>query len=102
MSTDLVRTLILRAPIQSPPAINCADNQMPAQSPLLCYDVHGQGGPHLLLVHGFLSSRAHWLLNLEALSTRFRPVVIELLGHARSPTPNDPSKYSPDAYVAEF
>ena len=56
----------------------------------------------MLLVHGFLSSRAHWLLNLEALSSRFRPVVIELLGHARSPTPDDPAAYAPDAYVTEF
>jgi pimeloyl-ACP methyl ester carboxylesterase len=29
-------------------------------------------------------------------------VVIELLGHARSPSPDDPAAYSPDAYVAEF
>ncbi len=56
----------------------------------------------MLLVHGFLSSRAHWLLNLEALSGGFRPVVVELLGHARSPTPGDPAPYSPDAYVTEF
>jgi len=40
----------------------------------------------LLLVHGFLSSRAHWILNLEALSANFCPVVIELLGHARLST----------------
>ena len=64
--------------------------------------MHGQQGPYLLLVHGFLSSRAHWLLNLQALGTSFRPVVIELFGHARSPTPDDAAAYSPDAYVEEF
>ena len=64
--------------------------------------MHGSRGPHLLLVHGFLSSRAHWLLNLDALSTFCRPVVFELLGHARSPTPNDPAAYAPHSYVAEF
>ena len=75
---------------------------MTRRQPLVYFEVHGQAGPYLLLVHGFLSSRAHWLLNLEALSVRFRPVVIELLGHARSPTPEDRSAYSPDSYVAEF
>ena len=56
----------------------------------------------MLLVHGFLSSRAHWQLNLEALSAFCRPVVIELLGHGRSPSPEIPAPYAPDAYVAEF
>jgi 2-succinyl-6-hydroxy-2,4-cyclohexadiene-1-carboxylate synthase len=70
--------------------------------PLLYYETHGTSGPYLLLVHGFLSSRAHWLLNLEALSTFCRPVVIELLGHARSPSPDDAAPYAPDAYVGEF
>ena len=75
---------------------------MTRRQPLLYFEVYGEAGPHLLLVHGFLSSRAHWLLNLEALSAKFRPVVIELLGHARSPTPDDTSTYSPDSYVAQF
>jgi pimeloyl-ACP methyl ester carboxylesterase len=72
------------------------------QDPLLYFDVHGTNGPYLLLVHGFLSSRAHWLLNLDALSGFCRPVVVELLGHARSPTPEDPGPYAPEAYGAEF
>ena len=75
---------------------------MPGRDPLLHFEVHGEEGPHLLLVHGFLSSRAHWLLNLEALCAFSRPVVIELLGHARSPSPDVPAPYAPDAYVAEF
>jgi len=70
--------------------------------PLLYFEVHGSNGPYLLLVHGFLSSRAHWLLNLDALSGFCRPVVVELLGHARSPTLEDPGPYAPDAYGAEF
>jgi len=70
--------------------------------PLLHFEVHGSRGPYLLLVHGFLSSRAHWLLNLEALSAFYRPVVIELFGHARSPTPDDSTAYAPGSYVAEF
>ena len=75
---------------------------MASPAPLLYFELHGSEGPYLLLVHGFLSSRAHWLLNLDALSGFCRPVVIELLGHARSPTPDDPAAYSPVSYVAEF
>lgn len=72
------------------------------QEPLLHYDVHGSGGPHLLLVHGMLSSRAQWLANIPSLSSFCRPVVIELLGHGRSPSPDDPAVYAPPAYVEEF
>lgn len=70
--------------------------------PNLYYEVHGDHGPFLLLVHGMLSSRAQWLLNIEALSEFCRPVVVELFGHGRSLTPNDPEAYSPQRYVAEF
>jgi len=64
--------------------------------------VHGHGGPYVLLVHGMLSSRAQWSLNLDALSVSFRPLVVELLGHGRSPAPDDGEAYLPDAYVARF
>jgi len=73
---------------------------MPA--PTLHLEVHGTRGPFLLLVHGMLSSRAQWMLNVPALTAFARPVVVELLGHARSPTPEDAAAYSPERYVAEF
>jgi len=65
-------------------------------------DVHEGDGPFLLLVHGILSSRAQWQANLPALARVTRPVVVELWGHGRSPTPEDASSYHPDAYVAAF
>jgi 2-succinyl-6-hydroxy-2,4-cyclohexadiene-1-carboxylate synthase len=65
-------------------------------------DVHDGDGPYLLLVHGFLSSRAQWRPNLEALKAVCRPVVIELLGHGRSASPDDPEAYTAEAYVARF
>lgn len=70
--------------------------------PLLHYDVRGSSGPYLLMVHGMLSSRAQWLANVPALSSFCRPVVVELFGHGRSPSPTDPEVYTPRAYVAEF
>ena len=68
----------------------------------LHYEVHGSEGPYLLLVHGFLSSRSQWLPNLDALSAALRPVVIELLGHGRSPAPEAEAAYAPAAYVDAF
>jgi hypothetical protein len=56
----------------------------------LYYDVHAGTGPYMLLVHGFLSSRSQWRLNLAALAGVVRPVVVELWGHGRSPAPTDP------------
>jgi 2-succinyl-6-hydroxy-2,4-cyclohexadiene-1-carboxylate synthase len=67
------------------------------------FDVHGDGGkPYLLLVHGFLSSRAQWRPNLAALSKVSTPVIVELLGHGRSASPDDPEAYAVEAYVRRF
>lgn len=59
-------------------------------------------GPYALFVHGMLTSRALWEPNLEALSTVCRPVVVELLGHGRSPAPQQEQPYLPSSYVSEF
>src|SRR3954453_2438210 len=65
-------------------------------------EVHDGDGPPALLVHGMLSSRAQWLLNLDALRSVCTPVVLELWGHGRSPTPEDPGAYAPEAYGETF
>ena len=72
------------------------------QEPDLQVDVHDGRGSYLLLVHGFLSSRAQWLPNLAALSSICRPVVVELWGHGRSPTPEDQRAYTGEGYVDAF
>lgn len=67
------------------------------------FEVHDRGrGPYLLLLHGMLSSRAQWRLNIDALAEVARPVVVEVLGHGRSPAPDDPEPYRMDAYIAGF
>ncbi len=71
-------------------------------TPHLYYEEHGTEGPHLLLVHGMLTSRAQWMPNIDALTAFCRPVVVELFGHGRSPSPTDPEYYSPDYYVCAF
>lgn len=72
------------------------------QEPLLYHETHGTHGPFILLVHGMISSRAQWTPNLDAFTEYCRPVVVELFGHGRSPSPEDPECYSPDNYVKEF
>jgi pimeloyl-ACP methyl ester carboxylesterase len=65
-------------------------------------EIHPGNGPFLLLVHGVLSGRSLWQPNLAALSAVSRPVVLELWGHGRSPSPEDPACYRPEAYVRAF
>jgi pimeloyl-ACP methyl ester carboxylesterase len=72
------------------------------ETPILYYEVHGDRGPYLLLVHGLLCSRAQWLSNLDALKEFCRPVVVELLGHGRSPSPETYESYTPENYTMEF
>jgi pimeloyl-ACP methyl ester carboxylesterase len=62
----------------------------------------GGTGPYCLFIHGFLSSRAQWMLNLEPLKQVCQPVVVELWGHGRSPSPQDAAAYSVEGYVAQF
>lgn len=75
---------------------------MAPQDITLHVEVHDGRGPFLLLVHGMYSARSHWLPNLEGLSTFTRPVVVEMLGHGRSPSPDDVATYHPTWYGQEF
>ncbi len=64
--------------------------------------VHDGNGPPALIVHGALGSRSYWDDNIAALAEVCQPVVIELWGHGRSPSPADTDRYRPGGYVAEF
>jgi 2-succinyl-6-hydroxy-2,4-cyclohexadiene-1-carboxylate synthase len=65
-------------------------------------EVHPGVGPHLLLVHGLCSSRAQWRPNLAGLGRFCTPVIVEVLGHGRSQSPEDPSAYAVEAYIDRF
>jgi len=66
-------------------------------------DIDGsETGPALLLLHGFMSSNLQWEPNREALQKHFRLIAVDLWGHGASPAPKDPSRYTVDAYLAEF
>ena len=68
----------------------------------LQWQVHPGSGPHLLLVHGFLSGPAQWQPNLDALATVCTPVTVRLWGHAGAPSPEPPEAYCPEHYVEQF
>ncbi len=68
----------------------------------LHWQLHPGAGSYLLLVHGFLTSQAQWMLNLAALSEVCQPVTVELWGHGRSPSPEDPACYTPQHYLEQF
>ena len=65
-------------------------------------EVHPGAGPHLLLVHGICSSRAQWRPNLSGLAEFCTPVIVELLGHGRSASPDDLAEYRVEAYIERF
>jgi 2-succinyl-6-hydroxy-2,4-cyclohexadiene-1-carboxylate synthase len=70
--------------------------------PLPYYEVHGDEGPCLLLVHGMLSGRSQWLENIDALKQICRPVILELWGHGRSASPKSSDLYRHSAYIDFF
>ncbi len=65
----------------------------------LHYETFEGDGPPCLFVHGMLSSGAQWHANLDALSAVVTPVVVELWGHGRSPSPIAPGDYEPRGYL---
>jgi 2-succinyl-6-hydroxy-2,4-cyclohexadiene-1-carboxylate synthase len=66
------------------------------------WEVHPGDGPHLLLVHGFLTGPAQWQANLQALAAGCTPVTVSLWGHAGAPSPRYGASYHPDHYVGQF
>lgn len=68
----------------------------------LAYVVHEGRGPAALLIHGYLTGGVYWRTNLAALSTVCRPVVVDLWGHDRSPSPVDRDRYEPSGLVEAF
>lgn len=68
----------------------------------LAFEVHQGRGPHLLLVHGFLTGPSQWHANLPSLSKHCTPVTVSLWGHAGAPSPADLACYDPESYVTAF
>ena len=65
-------------------------------------DVGVPDGSPMVMVHGFLSSNAQWYLNQDALGEQLRLIMVELLGHGRSDTPDRDEAYTLDSLLAEL
>lgn len=50
----------------------------------IAYEVHGNGTPALVFVHGWSCDRTYWQGQLEPFSRDFKVVVIDLAGHGES------------------
>lgn len=59
-------------------------------------------GPAMLLVHGMLSSNSQWDTNRDVLGDRLHLVMVELIGHGRSPKSDNAEDYGPDRVLAEI
>ena len=68
----------------------------------LHYEELDGDGPHIMMLHGMLSSKAQWDLNIEAIQKVARPVLVELLAHGRSQAPEGKEAYDPEYYVRTF
>jgi 2-succinyl-6-hydroxy-2,4-cyclohexadiene-1-carboxylate synthase len=56
----------------------------------------------MLLVHGLLSSNSQWDANRDALGHKLRLIMVELIGHGRSPMSRDGEDYGPDRLLSEI
>ena len=52
----------------------------------IAYEVHGQGSPAVVLVHGWSCDRGYWKEQIEYLAPQYRLVLIDLAGHGESGT----------------
>jgi pimeloyl-ACP methyl ester carboxylesterase len=65
------------------------------------FEEHGRGFP-LVLAHGIGGNAGMWDTNVEALAARYRLVLWEPRGHARSDSPTDPARYSFARWVLDL
>jgi 3-oxoadipate enol-lactonase len=65
------------------------------------YEAHGGGTP-LVLAYGIGGNAKMWDVNVPGLAARYRLVLWEPRGHARSDSPEDPAKYSFRRWVLDL
>jgi pimeloyl-ACP methyl ester carboxylesterase len=53
-------------------------------------------GPPVVFLHGLGTSAASWAACSDVLADRYTAVAVDLLGHGRSPVPDDPAEYTRD------
>jgi len=51
----------------------------------------------IVFLHGFTGSKDDWKFLINEIPDKFTPVLIDLLGHGKSSSPDDPKYYFPDS-----
>src|SRR5678815_2468104 len=50
----------------------------------IAFEVHGEGAPALVFVHGWSCNRSYWREQLQPFSKQFKVVAVDLAGHGES------------------
>lgn len=66
------------------------------------YEVNGEKRPFLLLLHGFTGSSQNWQPLLPRLTSQFTVLTLDILGHGRSASPADPTRYHMEKIAADI
>ena len=64
----------------------------------LCYDVHGNGDP-VILIHGFSDRKEHWRAQVGDLSKNFKVIRLDNRGAGKSDRPD--GEYSMEVYASD-
>jgi pimeloyl-ACP methyl ester carboxylesterase len=67
----------------------------------LYYEVHGDSGEPLVLVHGYTGDITDWRHQLPELSRTHRVLAMDLRGHGRSEAPSDRSSYTVEQMASD-
>jgi len=70
--------------------------------PIALYSTVEGSGPALILGHGFGGSARNFRPQSRALRERYRVVLHDARGHARSEAPDDAAQYAPECFVADI
>lgn len=65
------------------------------------YEVYGEGEP-LLLLHGFTGSSTNWKNFLESWSKTNKVIVVDLIGHGETESPEDYSRYEIEKVASDM
>ena len=60
---------------------------------------YGTNEPTIVLMHGFAGSARNFRPQTRLLRQKYRVIVFDLRGHARSSAPEDPAEYEPENFV---
>lgn len=65
----------------------------------LNYELHGESGPPLVLVHGYTGDITDWRCQLPAFAPSYRVLIVDLRGHGDSQALPDRNAYSIDHFA---